>query len=112
MRTGIVAVVAFLTAPGNPVLAQQVSPGGVIPCHKPDRARPSLPRVSVIPPVRCRSPLPIRRRSNRRGPRAGQSDFPEPLEAIRREGRVPHRRGDRAVAEMVLDRPRIVSVFD
>jgi 2-iminobutanoate/2-iminopropanoate deaminase len=28
-RIWIVAVVAFLTAPGNPVLAQQVSPGGV-----------------------------------------------------------------------------------
>src|SRR5215218_2540414 len=35
---------------------------------------------------------------------------PEALEAIRCERRVAHRRGDRAMAEVVLDRPGVLTV--
>ena len=36
--------------------------------------------------------------------------LPEPLEPIRRQRRVAHCRGNRTVAEVVLDRPRVLAV--
>jgi hypothetical protein len=36
--------------------------------------------------------------------------LPEPLEPIRRQRRVAHCRGNRAVAEVVLDRPRVLAI--
>ena len=44
-------------------------------------------------------------------PTTNGSIFPEALEPIRRQGRVAYRASDRAVPEIVLDRPRIVSVI-
>jgi hypothetical protein len=43
-------------------------------------------------------------------PLGAASVLPEPFEPIRRQLRVAHRRGDRAVPEVVLDRPRILAI--
>jgi len=45
-----------------------------------------------------------------RGPRVSSSVPPEVLEAIRREGGVAHGRSNRPMAQVVLDRARVVAI--